>query len=59
MSSKGRRPQDCDRRPTQGDIMATTHCGTMMQAAISNVAHWLERVVRTLPMSGSIAEFAR
>ena len=30
-----------------------------MQAAISTVAHSLERVVRTLPISGSMAALAR
>ena len=30
-----------------------------MQAAISTVAHWLERMVRTLPISGSMAALAR
>ena len=30
-----------------------------MQAAISTVAHWLERMVSTLPMSGSMAALAR
>ena len=37
---------------------ATTICGTTMQAAISTVAHWLERIVTTPPSSGSIAAFA-
>ena len=30
-----------------------------MQAPISTVAHWLERMVSTLPMSGSMAALAR
>jgi hypothetical protein len=33
-------------------------CGTMMQAAISTGAHWLDRVVTTPAMIGSIAALA-
>ena len=58
-SSSGRRPQSCARRPTHGESTATTSCGTTMQAAIRTVAHWLDRMVRTLPISGSIAALAR
>ena len=39
--------------------MATTTCGTTMQAAIRTVAHSLERIVTTLPISGSIEALAR
>ena len=45
-------------RPTDGDISATIACGTMMQAAISTGAHWLDRVVTTPAISGSIAALA-
>jgi hypothetical protein len=45
-------------RPTQGEKIATNTCGPTMQAAIRTVAHWLERVVKTLPISGSMAAFA-
>ena len=45
--------------PTHGDSSATTSCGTTMQAAISTVAHWLERMVTTLPINGSMAALAR
>ena len=31
----------------------------MMQAATSAVAHWLDRIVTSLPTSGSMAEFAK
>ena len=33
-------------------------CGTMMQAAISTGAHWLDRVVTTPAIIGSIAALA-
>ena len=52
-------PRRCAWRPTQGEISATMSCGTTMQAAISTVAHSLDRVVSTLPISGSIAALAR
>ena len=45
-------------RPTDGDANATIACGTMMQAAISTGAHWLERVVTTPAINGSIAALA-
>ena len=31
----------------------------MMHAATSAVAHWLDRIVTSLPTSGNMAEFAR
>ncbi len=34
-------------------------CGTTMQAAMITVAQRAERIVTTLPTSGSIAELAR
>ena len=58
ISSSGRRPHCCALRPTVGDISATIACGTMMQAAISTGAHWLDRVVTTPAMIGSIAALA-
>ena len=33
-------------------------CGTMIQAAIKTGAHWLDRVVTTPAISGSIAALA-
>ena len=54
----GRRPQRSAWRPAQGETVATTSCGPTMQAAISTVAHSLERIVRTLPISGSMAALA-
>ena len=57
--SSGRRPQVCAFLPTQGENNATRICGPTMHAAISTVAHLLERVVKTLPMRGSIAALAR
>ena len=59
ISSNGRRPQSSARVPTDGDSSATTSCGTTIQAAISTVAHWLERMVTTLPINGSMAPLAR
>ena len=59
ISSSGRRPQICARCPTHGDSAATTICGTTMQAAIRTVAQRAERMVTTLPISGSIAALAR
>ena len=47
-----------DAQPTAISV-ATTTCGTTMQAAISTVAHSLDRVVTTLPIRGSIEAFAR
>ena len=57
-SSSGRRPQACALRPTEGEASATMACGTMMHAAISTGAHWLDRVVTTPAISGSMAAFA-
>ena len=45
-------------RPTEGEVSATIACGTMMQAAIRTGAHWLDRVVTTPAISGSIAALA-
>ena len=45
-------------RPT-ARARATTSCGTTMQAAINSVAQRLDRMVSTLPISGSIAALAR
>ena len=59
ISNSGRRPQHCACRPTHGENTATTSCGTTMQAAIRTVAHWLDRIVNTLPISGSMAALAR
>ena len=58
ISSSGRLPHACALRPTDGEVSATIACGTMMQAAISTGAHWLDRVVTTPAISGSIAAFA-
>ena len=57
-SSSGRRPHCCALRPTDGEVSATMACGTTMQAAISTGAHWLDRVVTTPAISGSIAALA-
>ena len=57
-SSSGRLPQACALRPTDGEVNATMACGTMMQAAISTGAHWLDRVVTTPAISGSMAALA-
>ena len=46
-------------RPTQAREQGDTICGPTMQAPITTVAHWLERVVSTLPMSGSMDALAR
>src|SRR5215472_15231565 len=54
----GRRPHRCAQRPTEGENVATTSCGTTMQAATNVVAPVLERMVTTLATSGSIAAFA-
>ncbi|MGY4373788.1 hypothetical protein ACVWZ3_001427 [Bradyrhizobium sp. i1.3.6] len=45
-------------RPTVGDSSATIACGTTMQKATSTVAHWLDRAVTALAISGIIAAFA-
>ena len=46
-------------RPDPGRHSATMSCGTTMQAAISTVAQSLDRMVSTLPISGSMAALAR
>ena len=57
ISGNGRLP--CLRlASTAGDISATMACGTMMQAAIRTGAHWLDRVVTTPAMIGSMAALA-
>src|ERR1700733_3195751 len=57
-SNSGRRPHCCALRPTEGDASATMTCGTTMHAAISTGAQWLERVVTTPAINGSIAALA-
>src|SRR5215510_12516831 len=53
MSRIGRRPQRFAQRPTAGENIATTICGTTIQAATSVVAKALERLVMMLAISGS------
>ena len=57
-SSSGRLPRICAIRPTEGEVSATIACGTMMQAAIRTGAHWLDRIVTTPAISGSMAALA-
>src|SRR4029077_17076312 len=54
---RGRRPQLCAVRPTQGAIAATTNCGARMQIAMTTVAYWGARVVSDPAMIGSMAVF--
>ena len=56
--SSGRLPHACALRPTDGDVSATIACGTIMQAAISTVAHLLDRVVTMPAISGNIEALA-
>ncbi len=56
--NSGRRPHRSAMRPTHGANSATMSCGTTIQAPIRVDAHSLERIVRMLPINGSIAAFA-
>src|SRR6185295_13142142 len=57
-SNSGRRPHASAWRPTHGATPATMTVGTTMHAAISVDAQALERMVRMLPIIGSIAALA-
>ena len=52
-------PDLCAASRSIGDKAATTSCGTTMQAAIRISAQRPDRIVSTLPISGSIAALAR
>src|SRR6516225_5207980 len=58
IKSSGRRPQLCANCPTDGALIATTICGRMINAEITNEAPVRLRYANRSPTSGNIEAFA-